>query len=301
MECLRQYQAFCKAMTRLAVVLAIAAGSRPVPAQTPAISPGDLVRKTVERELQAGTESSNLMFRSRKETRSGSQTKLYVQTRDSMAGMLVAVNDKPLTPEQRAAEDRRLQNLINNPQELRRKRKQEKEDSERITRIMRALPEAFVYEYDGTEPGNSQVGKPGDELVRLRFRPNPEYQPPSRVEQVLSGMQGTLLIDAQQHRIAKIDGTLFKDVGFGWGILGHLDRGGRFQVEQGNVAEGCWDIKRMNLSFTGKILLFKSLNIKSDEVYSDYRRVDNDLSFAQGVELLKKTVETASASSSGKP
>lgn len=259
------------------------------------------MRKTVERELQAGTESSNLMFRSRKETRSGSQTKLYVQTRDSMAGMLVAVNDKPLTPEQRAAEDRRLQNLINNPQELRRKQRQEKEDSERITRIMRALPDAFVYEYDGTEPGNSQVGKPGDELVRLRFRPNPKYQPPSRVEQVLSGMQGTLLIDAQQHRIAKIDGTLFKDVGFGWGILGHLDKGGRFQVEQGNVAEGCWDIKRMNLSFTGKILLFKSLNIKSDEVYSDYRRVDNDLSFAQGVELLKKTVETASANSSGKP
>ncbi len=283
----------------LAVVLAIAAGSLPILAQTPTMSPGELVRKTVEKELDASTEPSSLMFRSRKETRGGSQTKLYVQTRDSMAGMLVAVNDKPLTPEQRAAENRRLENLLNNPQELRRKRKQEKEDSDRITRIVRALPDAFVYEYDGTEPGNTQVGKPGDELVRLRFRPNPGYEPPSRIEQVLSGMQGTLLIDAQQYRIARIDGTLFKDVSFGWGILGHLDKGGRFQVEQGDVADGSWDIKRMSLSFTGKILLFKSLNIKSDEVYSDYQRVDNDLTFAQGVALLKKTVESANGRHSG--
>jgi hypothetical protein len=118
------------------------------------------------------------------------------------------------------------------------------------------------------------------------------------VEQVLSGMQGTVLIDAQQHRIAKIDGTLFKDVSFGWGILGHLDKGGRFQVEQGEVAEGRWDIERMSLSFTGRILLFKGLNIKSEEVYSDYRRVDDDLSFAQGVALLKKTVESAHESRS---
>lgn len=285
-----------RAVTRLAVVLGLAAGSLPVLAQTPAISPGELVRKTVERELQASNETSNLMFRSRKETRSGSQTKVIIQTRDAMAGMLVAVDDKPLKPEQLAAEERRLDNLVNNPQELRRKQKQEKEDSDRADRIVRALPDAFVYEYDGTEPGSAKVGKPGDELVRLKFRPNPKYEPPSRVEQVLTGMQGLVLIDAQQHRIAKIDGTLFKDVSFGWGILGHLDKGGRFQVEQGEVAEDRWDVERMSLSFTGRILLFKGLNIKSEEVYSDYRRVDDDLSFAQGVALLKKTVESANDS-----
>ncbi len=38
-------------------------------------------------------------------------------------------------------------------------------------------------------------------------------------------MQGYVLVDAVHYRIASIDGTLFKTVGFGWGILGHLDRG----------------------------------------------------------------------------
>jgi hypothetical protein len=43
----------------------------------------------------------------------------------------------------------------------------------------------------------------------------------------------------------------------------------------------------MSLSFTGKILLFKSIAIKSDEVFSDFRRVPDDTTFAQGVEMLK--------------
>ena len=44
----------------------------------------------------------------------------------------------------------------------------------------------------------------------------------------------------------------------------------------------------MNLSFTGKIMMVKRLTIKSDEVFSDYRPVPRDLTFAQGLELLKK-------------
>jgi hypothetical protein len=43
----------------------------------------------------------------------------------------------------------------------------------------------------------------------------------------------------------------------------------------------------MSLAFTGKILLFKSLAIKSDETFADFRRVPNDTTFAQGVEMLK--------------
>jgi hypothetical protein len=44
----------------------------------------------------------------------------------------------------------------------------------------------------------------------------------------------------------------------------------------------------MDLAFTGKMLLFKSLNIKSTEIYSDFHPVPADLTFAQGIDLLKK-------------
>lgn len=255
--------------------------------------PAELVRQTVNNEIKASdSAAARHMFVSRKETGRGSQTKLYCETRDAMAGMAIAYDDKPLTAQQRAAEEARIEGLANDPAELAKKRQREKEDTDRMARIMRAMPDAFLYEYAGTETGRPGVGKTGDELVRLRFRPNPKYDPPTHVEQVLAGMQGDLLIDANRHRIARIDGTLYKEVGFGWGILGHLDKGGHFLVEQGDVGDGTWDIAHMSLAFTGRVLLFKRLDFKSNEVLSDFRPVPLGLSFAQGVELLKKQEAT---------
>jgi len=257
------------------------------------LTPAALVRKTVEHEATASQSSLvNHTFVSRKQTAHGSQTRLYVETTQAMAGMTIASDDKPLSADQRRAELERLENLIHDPAELEKKRAKEKDDAERVRRIVRAMPDAFLFDDDGTEPGRPGLGKPGDPLVRLKFRPNPKYEPPTRVEEILTGMEGVLLIDPKQLRIARIDGTLFKEVGFGWGILGHLDKGGRFFVEQQDLGDGTWDASRMTLRFTGRILLFKHLDIQSDEVYRDYRPVPTNLTFAQGVEMLKKQNRT---------
>jgi hypothetical protein len=256
--------------------------------ENPSVPPVELVRRTVQNEVKSNSENAKFMFRVRRETPHGSHTRLMVQTREAIAALTVAIDDHPLDPQQLHSENARLQRLMNNPEELNKKNRQEKEDAERVTRIMKALPDAFVYEYAGSEKGKPGVGKSGDLLVRLNFRPSPDYKPPSRVEQVLTGMEGTILIDEPKQRIARIDGTLAKQVGFGWGMLGHLDRGGHFLVEQGDMADNHWEITRMDLSFTGRLLVFKGLNIKSAEVYSDFCLVPSPLTFAQGVELLKK-------------
>ncbi len=267
-------------------VLALISGSSGRASQTPALAPAELVRHTVWNEMHP--DMAAYMFQDRKETPRGSQTKLMVETRDAMAGLIIALDDHPLTADQRQAEDERVDRFLKDPGELEKRKKQEKEDTEHTERIVKALPDAFLYEYDGTEPGRKGVGRPGDTLTRLKFRPNPNYDPPSHVEQVLVGMRGYLLIDTFKQRIARIDGTLEKEVNFGWGILGHLDRGGHFLVEQGDVGDGHWEITHMQLAITGKLLLFKSLNFQSNEVESDFRAVPTDLTFAQGLELLRK-------------
>jgi hypothetical protein len=260
--------------------------------QAPQISANDLVRLTVGQEVATANQTDvKHMFRSRKQGPKGSQTHLYVDTNDAMAGMLVAVNDKPLTAEQEQAEIGRLTWLVNNPEQVKKKKAREREDVDRTLRILKALPDAFHYEYDGTETGTPTQGKPGDPLVRLKFTPNPSYSPPSRVEQVLGGMQGYLLIDTVQHRLARIDGTLFRDVNFGWGIIGHLDKGGQFRVQQADVGEGCWEVTALSLRITGKILMFKGISMTSDETFSDFRVVTGDLPFAKGVDLLKTEQE----------
>ncbi len=256
------------------------------------LAPAELVRKAVHNEIQAS--GAHFMFRDVKTTPKGTTTRIYVETREGTAALTVASDGKPLTSEQRAAEQARLERFLKNPDDLRKKHAQEREDAERTTRIMRALPDAFLYEYAGKETGSAGIGRPGDPLVKLSFRPNPAYRPPSRVEEVLTGMQGHLLIDEARFRLASIDGTLFRDVGFGWGILGRLNKGGHFVVHQLEVEDDFWEISKMTVSFTGKILLVKNLSIQSSEAFSGFKRVPSDLTFAQAIELLKKE-EAASA------
>jgi hypothetical protein len=267
---------------RLIAALTVAAAVGSSSGQQPTSSSlRELVRQTTENEIRANNGGRKLMFKDHKETARGSQVNLMVETSEGTAGLLIESDGKPLTAEQRQAEEARLEALAQSPAELKKKQKAEREDTDRTVRIMKALPDAFLYEANGTE-----IGSQG--LVRMSFRSNPNYNPPSRTEQVLTGMRGYILIDQRQKRIAKIDGTLFKDVTFGWGIFGRLDKGGRFVVQQGVVADKDWEITLMDISFTGKELLLKKLVIKSKESFSDFRPAPPNLTFAQGVELLKK-------------
>jgi len=56
----------------------------------------------------------------------------------------------------------------------------------------------------------------------------------------------------------------------------------------------------MELAFTGKILIFKKLNIRSSDIFSGFRPVPKDLSFAQAVDLLKKEVTRIAPNSNGR-
>jgi hypothetical protein len=283
------------------VLLMAAAAAQGAPAPEPApteMPPAELVRLAVENEVAAAKDTSvKHMFRSRKQTPRGSQTHLYVETDDAMAGELIAINDQPLTPEQRQGEVNHLAWLMNNPDQLRRKSAREKEDADRTLEIVKALPKAFRYRYEGTVNGTADQGKAGDELVRLSFTPDPSYSPPTRVEAALTAMQGYVLIDPVARRLALIDGTLFKDVTFGWGIFGWLDKGGHFRVRQADVGDGSWQITEMSLNIKGKILLFKTLTMVWDEVISDFRRTPEKLTFAQGVEMLKSEGKNAVSTS----
>jgi hypothetical protein len=269
----------------LLVVATMAAAQE---ARLPETPPGELVRQAIANEVAAANKPGpKHMFLSRKQTPRGTQTRLYVETNDALAAIVVAVNDQGVSVDQQQQEIGHLDWLMNNPEQLRKKHAREKEDADRTLRVVKALPDAFRYEYAGLENGDSELGKPGDQLVRLKFTPNPAYSPPSHVEEALRGMEGYLMIDATEHRLARIDGTLFREVSFGWGIVGRLDKGGHFLVQQADVGEGCWEITSMSLKITGKILMFKGISMISDETFRDFRRVPDNLSFVQGVEMLK--------------
>src|SRR5262245_57984546 len=153
-------------------------------------SANDLARRVIENQLKHTVEPA-YMFRIRKETPAGVQTKELIDTASGNVAWVVAINDKPLSEEQRKKEDDKLQNLLNSPDEQAKQFKRQKEDEERTRKMMAAMRDAFIYSYDGAEPPRNGNG----ELVRLAFKPNPDFNPPDRESQVFHGMEGNMLID----------------------------------------------------------------------------------------------------------
>ena len=273
----------------LTLLLSHLTGMQPLEAADfPALPAVEMVRRCSQHELDAQKSASRYMFMLRRQTIHITETKLVVETNEALAGRVLAYNDKELSGESLKSEDARVEHFVTDPEALRKKQREERENRERFYRILRAMPDAFLWEYDGFESGVSGLGRPGQQLVRLNFRPNPKYDPPTRVEQLLAGMAGAVLIDPRQERLARIDSTLLRDVSFGWGILGHLDKGGGILIEQGDVGDAHWGLSHLTMRFTGKVLFFRNIDINTQEVAWDFRRVADNLSFKQGLDLLKK-------------
>lgn len=270
--------------TGIAVVCLTAlawASQQPPKPELPA-NAAELARKTIDNELKADPNHVRYEYRLTK-TKSGHiETREMVETKDGTIGRLLMLDGKALTADQRAKEDKRLQRLVTDPSALTQKQRSQKEDDERTRKMLRAMPDAFLYEYAGT-----REEAPWGEVVVLNFKPNPNFNPPSRETMVYRGMQGTMLIAIPQDRLAKIEAKLFRDVDFGWGILGHLDSGGQFIVEQKPVSGNHWEPSHMVLNFTGRALIFKTIRINDDQTTSDYRPVP-EMTVAQAVDLLKK-------------
>lgn len=247
-------------------------------------NPGELVKQVVANELKAERGTQQLFTFTTIQKKNGhTLTRQIVQTQAGSVGRTILIDGKPLPPDQRQKEDARLQRLVSDPSAMAAKKKDQDADDKRSREMVQALPDAFVYKYVGAEQK-----EPWGQVEVLSFEPNPNFDPPNQETKVYRGMKGEMWIDLKEMRLAKIDAHLFKEVAFGWGVLGHLDPGGAFLVEQQRVYDDHWDATHMILNFTGKILMFKTLKIREDEVTENYRPVQN-MSVAAALDYLRKT------------
>ena len=260
-------------------------------AQDASVDPIALVRASAKNEIRASDVQQYFMFKDTVEYRDRSITKEVVRTKQGGLSLPVLMNGKPLTPEQQRKENAKLEKFANDPSARAKRRESSKEDDKRAELMLTSLPDAFLYTYAGTDRGPN-----GEQLVHLKFKPNPNFAPPNHETAVYQGMQGDMLIDRDAKRIAKIDGVLFKDVDFGWGILGKLDKGGKFLIVQRDVGGGHWEEVEELLHFNGKILMIKSLTIYSTETMSDFKPIPSNLTTTQALDLLHKSAEMTASS-----
>jgi hypothetical protein len=246
----------------------------------PQLSPDQLVRQVIHHELEAEhNDHSHWMLRLQ-ETKpgTGTRTEEIVQTNQGWVRRLLAINGHPLNAKQRAQDDARMRKLISDPAQERKELQSLRNDAAQAEDLMKMLPDAFLYTY---------AGRNGD-LVKLNFRPNPKFHPSSRKAAVFHDMVGSVTLDVKHQRLAAIQGHLNQEVKFAGGLLGHLDKGGSFEVKQSQIGPGVWDATYMNVEMNGKALFFKTIAVHEKDIRSDYHRVSDNLTLSQAAGLLEK-------------
>jgi len=266
------------AFTLAIILLGVPARPQSVPSSQ--VSANDLARRVITNELNFQDDHTNWMYRLEKEQSGKKQVEEIIETKEGSLSRLLSINDRPLTAKQQLEEDQRVRGLMTSRSAQQKLRRALDAETLQGRRLFKMLPDAFVFSYAGGE-GN---------LVKLSFRPNPSFNPPSLEARVFHDMEGEMWVDCKQERLAAFDGHLTQTVKFGFGLLGHLDKGGHFEVRQAEVVPGHWDMTTMNLEMTGKALLFARIGVQKKENYRDFHQVSDDPTLIQAADILNRYI-----------
>ena len=249
------------------------AGQSPNPAYV--LTAGELVNGVIANELSDREHLRKWIFTIEKRAGKQTLTEVQVESKDGPLYRLLAIDGTALSPDEQRQDDARIARLMKDPRPLLKLKQAEDEDELKLQRLLSLMPHSFVYEYDGVE----------ENLLRVKFRPNPDYVPPTYEARVVHSLAGTVLIDPDHKRLARVSGQLMNRVDFGYGLLGRIDSG---SVEFARVEVGPqqWKTALINIQFSGRAVLFKTVSKDQYERRSDFRAVSSDLSLSDAKDML---------------
>jgi hypothetical protein len=245
-------------------------------AQTPLESPHDLVKDVVYNELQERRQISLWQYHVDKRVANQTMVEQEVETVAGPVYRVFSRQGKPLDAAAQKKETDRLNNLVHNTGEQARMKQDHQAEEERVARLIAAMPDAFLYSYEGEEEGN----------VRLSFKPNPAYNPQTYEARVYHALAGEIWIQPQLKRLVKIDGHIESEIDFGYGFFGKIEKGGTFQIRREPVGGYRWKTSLLDVHISGRIVFLKTISKDEREVRSHFEPVAPTISVEQAVTLL---------------
>jgi hypothetical protein len=241
----------------------------------------ELVQRAFAAELSAAQDPSHPMrYQLHKSSPRLTTTKEILETHDGSVAMLRAVNDKPLSEADVTKEQQRLDELLADPGKQKHRRTGQEEDTQKILKVLRAMPNAFIYQYAG------MVQAASGNAARFVFSPNPSFVPPDLETQVLTAMTGEVWIDPVQVRVMHLQASLQRDVEFGWGVLGRLYKGGWITIDNADVGGGVWHVVRFQMNMSARVLI-RTKSFETLEEESHFSPVSPTLDYRKAIELLR--------------
>jgi hypothetical protein len=238
-----------------------------------------LVHDAAYNEAHAHTINGGWVYKVQKRVDGRLLTEEQVDTPEGPVYRVLAIDGHPLTAEQRQKESAREQALLNNPGLEAKAKKQYESDERQLQALLQLLPRAFVFQ-EKSETGKYEV---------LTFRPNPAFHPDGYVQRVMQALEGEIVIDLQDKRIAHMSGRVVHPVEFGFGILGRIDPGGTFEIGRSEIAPDLWKTTLIDIDVSGRFSFFATITKQEYELRSDFHRVLEGLSVRQAFQLLDNT------------
>jgi hypothetical protein len=275
----------------LASVLLMAAASLSLCAQSPEVaaprsvnpeSAPDLVRDVIYNELHDRERDSHWQYRSEWLSSAENRVREQVETDRGPIFRLMEQDGNPLDAIQQEREKQRLDAYIHNPGQIARVERAHEEDEARLAAIIGLLPQAFLFEYDGAPSGDS---------VRIAFRPDPAFVPSGYEARVVHALTGTLTVDPRLKRMIDMHGVVADRVDFGYGLLGHVEKGGSFEIHRRQVSAEHWKTDLVDVHIQRKILMLKTVSKDQREARSDFRPVASGTTLAEARDMLTQTID----------
>lgn len=276
------------APTQIASALLLAAIAFPVAAQKAAPRPepaGQLVRDVVWNELHDRECNSHWEYLT---TRTAGGQRLsgeQVETAHGIIFRLLSRDGTVLSPAQQQQEGRRIQHLIDDPSAMARSLREHQADERRLASLTRMLPSALVFKYDSP---------PSGDVAHLSFAPNPAFVPSGYEARIVHALTGTMTVNLRQKRMIDIRGVVSREVDFGFGLLGHVDKGGTFEIHRLQVSSRHWKTNLVDVHVAGTLLMFKTVSRNEREARSDFHRVPVNMTLAQADRLLAQAAASPS-------
>lgn len=270
------------AVLRFAVVVLIAATAVPVCPQTPGEPARDLVRDAIYNELHDRERDSHWQYRSERVSTAEDVVREQIETDQGPIFMILAQQGKPLAAEQQEREEERLDAYVQSPEQIARVEREHEEDENRLAGVMEMLPRAFLFEYEGETNGD---------LQSIGFSPDPAYAPSGYEARIVHALKGTLTVNARLKRMVEMRGVLAQRVDFGYGLLGHVDKDGTFEIHRLQVSAEHWKTDRVEVRVEGKILLLKTVGRNQCEVRSDFRPVPRGTTLEEARERMSEAAD----------
>jgi hypothetical protein len=181
---------------------------------------------------------------------------------------VLQIDGQVLSPDEQR---KRLETYLEDSGAQNKRRKGEQHDDKQAAEMLEMLPRAFIWTNEG-EKGSNTV---------LHFKPDPDFHPPDLEERVFAAMEGDLVVDSVQHRIASLRGRLTQDVKILGGLLGELDAGGTFDVERRQTGQSVWQITETHIHIHGHALIFRTISEEEDDLKTDFRPLPPDMTMQQ--------------------